>query len=327
MSAVVTFYRFVPLTELEPLRESLEARAAALGLCGTVLLAAEGINGTLAGTRPALDALVAWLEARAPFAGLACRYSEASEGNPVFHRLKVRIRSEIVNLGRPEVAPASGTGTHVDARRFNELLDDPTVVVVDTRNDYEVVVGSFPGAINPGTRTFREFPRFVAQRLDPERTPRIAMFCTGGVRCEKASAYLLDQGFEEVYQLDGGILSYLEQVAPADNRWRGECFVFDQRVAVDDNLSQGSHRQCFACRRALGEDDVRSPHYVEGVSCHHCFHEHTPRQRAAFRERARQEALAGRRGARHVGQRLPAQQGGASESGLETRPDAPEGRT
>jgi len=305
MSAVVTFYRFVALGDLDAFRSALEERADRLGLCGTVLLAPEGINGTLCGQRPALEQLVAWLRGHPPLADLVCRYSSADDGNPVFHRLKIRIKPEIVNMGRPEVAPARRTGEHVDPERWNELLDDPDVVVVDTRNDYEVTVGTFPGAINPGTRSFREFPRFVAERLDPAATPRVAMFCTGGVRCEKASAYLLEQGFEAVYQLDGGILSYLERVDAERNRWQGECFVFDQRVAVDDRLEQGSYRQCFACRRALSEADLRSADYVEGVSCPHCVDEQTSTQRASFAERARQESLASRRGARHVGARMP----------------------
>lgn len=305
MSAVVTFYKFVGLGDLEAFRSALEDRADRLGLRGTVLLALEGINGTLSGQRSALEQLVAWLHEQAPLADLVCRYSSADDDNPVFHRLKIRIKPEIVNMGRPEVAPARRTGEHVDPARWNELLDDPDVVVVDTRNDYEVTVGTFPGAINPGTRSFREFPRFVAERLDPATTPRVAMFCTGGVRCEKASAYLLEQGFEAVYQLDGGILSYLERVDAEGNRWQGECFVFDQRVAVDDRLEQGSYRQCFACRRALTDEDLRSPDYVEGVSCRYCIDEQTPVQRASFAERARQEALAGRRGTRHVGARMP----------------------
>ncbi len=301
MSHVVTFYRFVRLDDPEALRDAIEARARTLGLKGTVLLATEGINGTVAGDRAALEALVAYLRSQPPFAELDCKFSSSAASNEVFHRLKIRIKAEIVNMGRPEVDVAARTGTHVGPERWHELLDDPDVVVVDTRNDYEVAIGSFPGAADPATRSFREFPAYVSEHLDPSRQPRVAMFCTGGVRCEKASAYLLEQGFEEVFQLDGGILGYLEQVAPGENRWQGECFVFDQRVSVDDALAQGSYVQCFACRRALSNADLESPEYVQGVSCPHCAQELTAEQRGSFEERARQEALAAARGGKHVG--------------------------
>jgi UPF0176 protein len=221
VSSVVTFYKFVELDGLETLRIALEQQAQALALCGTVLLAHEGINGTVSGTRQQLTRLVDWLHQQPAFADLLCKYSTADPDNPVFHRLKIRIKSEIVNMGRPEVAVVERTGTHVGAKRWHELLEDPEVVVIDTRNDYEVAIGSFPGALNPGTNSFREFPDYVAANLTPTSNPRVAMFCTGGVRCEKASAYLLEQGFEEVFQLDGGILNYLEQVPAQDNRWQG----------------------------------------------------------------------------------------------------------
>ena len=302
MSSVVTFYQFVALDELQTLRAGIEEQARSRALTGTVLLAGEGINGTLSGPRPSLEGMMAWLRARPSLVELPCRYSMSAPDNRVFHRLKVRIKSEIVKMGRPEVEVAARTGTHVDVQRWHELLDDPEVLVVDTRNDYEIAIGTFPGAVNPRTRSFREFPAYVSEQLDPARRPRIAMFCTGGVRCEKASAYLLEQGFEEVYQLDGGVLSYLEAVDGQSNRWQGECFVFDQRVSVDRDLEQGSYSQCFACRSALSEADLRSAEYVEGVSCPHCAGQHSPRQRAAFAERARQEALAAARGSRHVGQ-------------------------
>jgi UPF0176 protein len=303
--AVVTFYKFVELDELEDLREQIEQLARKLAIKGTVLLATEGINGTLCGSPQALENLCAWLHDKPAFADLVCKYSSADEENPVFHRLKIRIKAEIVNMGRPDVAVAARTGTHVGPERWHELLADPDVVVIDTRNDYEVAIGTFPGAVNPHTRSFREFPDYVRDHLDPRRQRQVAMFCTGGVRCEKASAYLLAQGFEEVFQLDGGILNYLEQVPAGDNRWQGECFVFDQRVSVDDSLQQGSFAQCFACRRALTEADLASSDYERGVSCPHCINESNEQQRASFAERARQEALAIERGERHIGQVMP----------------------
>ncbi len=300
----MTFYRFAPLTGLDALRSDLEARAEALALKGTILLAEEGINGTLSGDRKALEAFADVLRRIDGFATMTFRYSAARPGNPVFHRLKVRIKAEIVALGQPDVRPAARTGTHVDATTWNELLDDPAVLVIDTRNHYEVGIGTFPGAVDPATRSFRQFPDYVAT-LDPSLQKKVAMFCTGGIRCEKASAYMLDQGFEAVFQLDGGILKYLETVPEGENRWQGECFVFDQRVSVDDALGEGTYRQCFACRRPLTLEEMESPAYVAGVSCPHCMDEHTETQRASFEERQRQVRLAEARGDLHVGKQMP----------------------
>jgi UPF0176 protein len=304
--AVVTFYKFVELSALEDLRASIENRAAQLDLRGTVLLAHEGINGTLCGAAQALESLSAWLHEQPPFADLVCKYSQADADNPVFHRLKIRIKPEIVNMGMAGLPISQRTGTHVGPQRWHKLLEDPDVVVIDTRNDYEVAIGTFPGAVNPRTRSFREFPDFVRENLDPQQHRRVAMFCTGGVRCEKASTYMLEQGFEEVFQLDGGILNYLEQVSDQDNHWAGECFVFDQRVSVDDSLQQGTFTQCFACRRALSEADLASPAYQRGISCPHCADELNEQQKASFAERAKQEALALERGERHIGATMQA---------------------
>ena len=312
MSAVMTCYRFAPLgagesgagESLAALRDRLQTAAASRGLKGTLLLAGEGMNGTLTGERVDLQAFAGVLRAVPGFEQMPCRYSQAREGNTVFHRLKIRIKPEIVALGQPQVKPAQRTGTHVDAQTWNRLLQDPDLLVIDTRNDYEIGIGTFPGAVSPGTRSFRQFPDYVAT-LDPEAQPRVAMFCTGGIRCEKASAYMLDQGFEEVFQLDGGILKYLETVPQNDNRWRGECFVFDQRVSVDRELGEGSFRQCFACRRPLTRLDLASDDYQQGISCPHCVHEQDDAQRAAFAERQRQVLLAEARGDQHVGKRMP----------------------
>ncbi|MFU8815272.1 MAG: rhodanese-related sulfurtransferase [Pseudomonadales bacterium] len=313
MPAVMTFYRFVRLDDLDELRGDLQAQTERCDLKGTILLANEGINATLAGSDAGLQRFRAGLCARSEFAPMRFRFSTADDHNPVFYRLKVRIKAEIVRLDQPHVAPGERTGEHVDARRWNELLDDPEVVVLDTRNGYEIGIGTFPGARDPGTRSFRQFPDYVRAQLDPGRHRKVAMFCTGGIRCEKASAWMLEQGFEAVYQLDGGILSYLETVPPDQSRWQGECFVFDQRVSVNVDLDEGSFEQCYACRQPLSRDDLASSDYVTGVSCPHCIHAHSEAQRQGFRERRRQEQLAAARGQRHVGASQPAR-AGSSES-------------
>jgi len=295
MSAVMTFYRFVDLERLPELQRALAGEADALGLCGTILLAEEGINGTLAGARADLEAFRERLYARPAFAGMECKFSAAEAGRPVFNRLKVLIKPEIVALKKPGLRPAEVTGEHVDWAAWNALLEDPDVVVVDTRNSYEIAVGTFPRAVDPRTRSFRQWPGYVERALDPGANRRVAMFCTGGIRCEKASAYLLQQGFEHVYQLDGGILKYLETVPDDQNRWIGECYVFDQRVSVDSELTEGSFEQCDACGLPLTVEDQASADYAPGISCPHCFHTQTPARRAAFAERRRQQELAARR--------------------------------
>jgi UPF0176 protein len=303
MTSVATFYKFVRLPDPAQMRHEIDALARDLAMKGTILLAEEGINGTVTGAASTLQEFLRALERIPEFSELALKYSSAAPGNPVFHRLKVRVKPEIVSFGVPGLDPGARTGTHVGAEAWNELLDDPGVTVIDTRNDYEVAIGSFPGAVNPATESFREFADFVADHLDPERDARVAMFCTGGIRCEKASAYLLERGFPQVYQLDGGILKYLETVRAEENRWEGECFVFDQRVSVDRDLQEGSYEQCYACRRPLSAQDVESPEYRPGVSCPHCAAEQPEARRAAFAERARQVALAARRGEAHIGAR------------------------
>jgi UPF0176 protein len=297
---VLTFYRFVTIEDPRELQRRLRAAATEHGLSGTIVIACEGINATLAGERAPLGAFAAMIQCDPRLAELALRWSTGS-AEAVFYRLKVQVRDEIVALKCPAVDPSRQTGVRVDAKRWNTLLDDPDVLVVDTRNRYEIGLGTFPGAIDPGTRSFREFKRF-AEGLDPARP--IAMFCTGGIRCEKASAYLLEQGFEKVYQLDGGILSYLDSSGAA-NRFVGECFVFDQRVAVTADLQQGAHAMCHACRKPLSPADMVSPDYVVDRHCPHCVGTLNARQTAAFAERARQATLAAARGERHVGASMP----------------------
>ena len=254
------------------------------------------------------------LHAQPLLADMPVKFSAANAANKVFHRLKVRIKPEIVAMGRTDVDVAAGTGEHVSAQRWNELLQDPQVPVIDVRNHYETGIGTFRGAIDPHTQSFREFPDFVAARLDPERHPRVAMFCTGGIRCEKASSYLLQQGFAEVYQLDGGILNYLAQVDAGDNLFDGECFVFDQRVSVTADLGEGEFVQCFACRRPLTPVDTQQPEYQQGRSCPYCFAELTAAQKAAFAERQRQVELAEQRGTEHIGAAYP-QMPGTGQAG------------
>ena len=310
MRPVVTFYRFVRIEDPAALQRRLFAAAEAGGLKGTILIATEGVNGTVSGARDDLDKFAAELRAYPELADMEFKFSSAASGNAVFYRLKVKVKEEIVSFGQPQVNPYERTGEHVDAQRWNELLADPEVLVLDTRNDYEVEIGSFPGALDPGTGSFREFASFVREHLDPATQPRVAMFCTGGIRCEKASAFMLGEGFAEVYQLDGGILKYLETVSAEKNRWRGECFVFDQRVSVDEKLQEGSYEQCFACRRPLSAEDRASEHYQHGVSCARCVHELSPERVAGRNERNRQMALAEGRGQAHIG---VAQNGGVPD--------------
>jgi len=298
---VATFYRFVAIRDTEHLRTRMQRDGAELGLAGTVLIAREGINGTIAGPPGAVDS---WLDAwRADprFAGLRVGFSTAPE--IPFHRWKVKTRDEVVALGRHEVDPEVVAGERVDVATWNRLLDDPEVVVVDVRNRYETAVGTFPGALDPDTRAFNEFPAFVARRLDPGRDRKVAMFCTGGVRCEKASSYLLSVGFPEVLQLQGGILGYFAN-APVHNRFAGDCFLFDQRVAVARDLGVGEWESCRACRSPLARHDRLSPLFRQGESCPRCHDMLTEAQRSRFAERRRQVSLAAARGERHVGARM-----------------------
>ena len=271
-------------------------------LRGTVVLAHEGINATLAGEATDLKAVIADLGRR--FAGperkLDVKWSALCDDEQAFRRMSVKVRTEIVSFGE-DVDPTRRTGEQVDVARWHELLNDPDAAVIDTRNAFETGIGTFPGAIGAGTQSFREFPAFVRERLDPRTTKRVALFCTGGIRCEKASALLLERGFAEVYQLDGGILKYLDEVAPEENRWVGDCFVFDQRVSVDAGLHQGRYEQCRACRRPLAPDDLESPDYEPGVSCPQCIGNLTDDRRTALMERRRQVELAHARGETHIG--------------------------
>ena len=298
--AVASFYRFVDVDDPDRAKAAVQAACEARDLLGTVLLATEGVNGSLTGRRDATAEALAEIE---HILGLSepldARWTTA--GEPPFRRLKVRVKEEIVTLGRPDLRPHRRTGRHVSPEEWNQLIRDPDTLIIDTRNDYEIEVGTFPGAVDPGTRNFREFPDFVAALPEGERQRPVAMFCTGGIRCEKASALMLDAGFDNVMQLDGGILSYLDQVGDDANAWDGECFVFDTRVAVDKDLTEGGYVQCHACRRPLSQDDLKSPDYREGVSCPRCIGSADEERRARLEERRRQVRLARERGKKHIG--------------------------
>ena len=295
------FYRFVVLDDTEQLRPQLLAQCQAQQVKGNVLLAHEGINGTIAGPEAGVRAVLAWLRADPRLAALVHKEAWATE-DP-FYRMKVSLKREIVTLGVPDVHAATEAGTYVSPQDWNQLIDDPDVAVVDVRNDYEVAIGSFQGAIDPHTRSFSEFPQWVERNEALLRgKSKVAMFCTGGIRCEKSTAYLRQLGFENVYHLEGGILKYLETVAPEDSRWQGDCFVFDERVSVGHGLQPGDHQLCRSCRRPLDATDRASPLFVEGVSCANCHGSTTAAQKSAYAERQRQMERAAARAERHVGQ-------------------------
>lgn len=288
---VAAFYRFLDLEDPPSFARALDGECRAAGLFGTVLVAHEGINATVAGDECDIERVLRFVEWQLGFeTRLEPRWTGAAEAP--FRRMRVKVKREIVTLGRPDIKPHRRTGRHVAAAEWNTLLDDPALVVVDTRNRYEVEVGSFAGALDPGTDSFREFPDF-ARALAKEHPERpLAMFCTGGIRCEKATALMLELGFDEVYHLDGGVLGYLEHMREADNRWQGECFVFDKRVVLDRDLAEGSYVQCHACRRPLSPTDRSSPDYREGLSCPRCINALDAAREARLRERAHQIGLA-----------------------------------
>ncbi|BAU63613.1 rhodanese domain-containing protein [Stanieria sp. NIES-3757] len=283
---IATFYKFVTLENLSQRRQSLREFCQKHDLKGTILLATEGINGTIAGSRENIDKVFAYLRSESKFADL--EYKESYSEVCPFERLKVKIKSEIVTFGVSEVAPSQKVGTYVAPQEWNKIISDSEVVVIDTRNDYEVEIGTFKRANNPQTESFREFPEYVAKNLDPQKHQKVAMFCTGGIRCEKASSYLLSQGFKEVYHLKGGILKYLEEVPAEESLWEGECFVFDERVAVKQGLEPGSYDLCYACGHPISEADKASPYYEPIVSCPHCYDKLTPEKKARQLEKQRQ---------------------------------------
>ncbi|MEM8804605.1 MAG: rhodanese-related sulfurtransferase [Cyanobacteria bacterium P01_G01_bin.38] len=283
---IVTFYKFVTLDDCETLRSLLIERCQTLNIKGTILLATEGINATIAGQSDNIHILLAELRQDSRLADLTHKASWADQAP--FERMKVKVKPEIVTFGHPQGNPNRQVGTYVDPQDWNGVISNPDVVVIDTRNDYEVSIGTFAGAKNPQTRSFREFPDYAQQHLDPQKHKKVAMFCTGGIRCEKASSYLLSQGFEQVYHLQGGILKYLEAVPADDSLWQGECFVFDERVAVQHGLAPGSYDMCRGCGHPISDADKASPQFEGGVSCPHCYRALTPEKQARLREKERQ---------------------------------------
>lgn len=294
MWTVAALYHFARFEDVAALRAPLLAVAEAGGVVGTLLLAPEGINGTIAGPREGIDAVLAHVRALPGCAGLEWKESTAT-AQP-FKRLKVRLKREIVTLGVPGVDPTASVGHYVEARDWNALIAAEDVAVIDTRNDYEVEIGTFRGAVDPGTRAFGEFPAWWEENKARFGNKRIAMFCTGGIRCEKSTNYLLSQGVEDVFHLKGGILKYLEEVPKDESLWDGACFVFDRRVSVEHGLREGPHDLCWACRRPVAPEDKTQPAYEAGVQCHRCVDEYTDSDRARFRERQRQAGSGRTRG-------------------------------
>lgn len=282
---VAAFYKFVKLPDYAEKQVPLLNFCKLQGIRGTILLATEGINGTIAGSRQGVGAVLAFLREDPRLADLEHKESTATE--PPFDRMKVRLKREIVTLGIPEADPTEQVGTYIEPARWNEIITDPEVLVVDTRNHYEYSIGTFKGAQNPQTDSFRQFPDYVNTQLDPTAHKKVALFCTGGIRCEKATSFMLAQGFEEVYHLRGGILKYLEEVPPEESLWEGECFVFDQRVAVQQGLELGTHEMCLSCGHPIAEEDKASPYYEAGISCPYCVEHLTPEKRA--RQEARRQ--------------------------------------
>ena len=300
MSIVVcALYKFVSLDDFESLREPLLNVLLENQVRGTLLLAREGINGTVAGSRAGIDNLLTYLKSDPRLAALD--YKESTTERMPFLRSKVKLKREIVTMGVEGIDPRRTVGTYVKPQDWNALISDPEVLLIDTRNDYEVQVGTFEHAVNPKTTTFREFPQYVKDHLDPEKHKKVAMFCTGGIRCEKSTAYLKEQGFDEVYHLQGGILKYLEEVPQQETLWKGECFVFDDRVTVNHELEKGSYQQCNACRMPVTDEEMQSELFEQGVSCPHCHDKVSEADKARFREREKQIQLAKTRGDKHIG--------------------------
>lgn len=293
MYTITALYHFTRFDDPTALKPALLELCVSQGVKGTLLLAHEGLNGTIAGPRAGVDAVIAHLRALPGCANL--EWKEATSQNAPFPRMKVRIKREIVTMGQPDVDPQARVGNYIEPKDWNDLIRDPEVAVIDTRNDYEVAIGTFDGAIDPETASFGEFPAWWEANKHRFHNKKVAMFCTGGIRCEKSTNYLLGQGVEDVFHLKGGILKYLEEVPEAQSTWQGDCFVFDARVSVGHGLREGPHLLCHGCRQPILPDDRARPEYEEGVSCHHCFDTTTDEDKGRFRERQKQIRLAARR--------------------------------
>ncbi len=298
---VAAFYKFADLHDYQAMRKPLLDAMRAHAVRGTILLAHEGVNGTIAGPRDGIDHVLAHLRSDPRLRDLILK--ESTSDQPPFKRTMVKLKNEIVTMGVAGIDTGRDAGTYVEPKDWNKLIADPDVTVIDTRNSYEYDLGTFERAINPATDSFRQFPAYVDDKLDPAKHKRVAMFCTGGIRCEKATAYLKSRGFGEVYHLRGGILQYIQDVPRSESLWRGECFVFDARVCVDHDLKPGSYALCYACQYPISENDKRHAAYEPGVSCPRCFDKTTDEQRKRFRDRQKQVELAARRGEQHIGER------------------------
>ncbi|GAA0857358.1 rhodanese-related sulfurtransferase [Aliiglaciecola litoralis] len=296
---VCAMYKFVALENYQEMRQPLLDVLEKHNIKGTLLLANEGINGTISGTREAIEQLIDYLNQDPRINPISVK--ESLDDTQPFYRTKVKLKKEIVTMGVEGIDPQKTVGTYVKPKDWNALIADPEVTVIDTRNNYEIEIGTFENAINPNTESFREFPQYVAENLNPQQHKKVAMFCTGGIRCEKSTAYLKEQGFDEVYHLEGGILKYLEEVPVEETLWKGDCFVFDNRVAVDHELKKSHYEACYACRLPITAEDKASEQYEPGVSCPKCFGKHTDEQIARFREREKQVNLARQRNEEHVG--------------------------
>jgi len=299
MFIVAALYHFTRFPDPDALRPALRQICDAQGVRGSLLIAGEGINGTIAGPRAGIDAVLAHVRSLPGCETL--EWKESTAERMPFGRMKVRLKKEIVTMGQPDVDPLARVGHYVEPAAWNALISAPDVAVIDTRNDYEVAIGTFEGAVDPQTASFRDFPKWWEENRDRFHNKRIAMFCTGGIRCEKSTNWLIGQGVDEVYHLKGGILKYLEEVPEDESLWRGECFVFDGRVSVGHGLKEGPHNLCHACRRPILPEDRARPEFEQGVSCHHCIEETTDADKARFRERQKQIALAAARGETHLG--------------------------
>ena len=301
-----TFYHFINLDNIKIFKAIIQDYCDNKSLKGTILLAQEGINGTISGKEDDILEFHKFIKKDQKFSDVFknLEYKSSWSNENPFYRMKVRLKKEIVALGLPEVSPAIKVGKYVKPEDWNSLINDPEVILIDTRNNYEVDIGTFKNAINPKTTSFREFPKYIKKNLNPKKNKKVAMFCTGGIRCEKASSYMLEEGFEEVYHLQGGILKYLETVPKEKSLWQGECFVFDQRVAVTNELKEGQYSQCFACRHPLSKDELKSNDYNEGISCCYCIKKTSLEKKNNLKERQKQINLAKTRGEDHIGKQI-----------------------
>ncbi|MDH5518747.1 MAG: rhodanese-related sulfurtransferase [Gammaproteobacteria bacterium] len=296
---VAALYHFVRLDNYQQLQDSLLNKMLELGIKGTLLLASEGINGTVAGEQAAIDQLLDWLRSDSRLSEL--RYKLSFDENMPFYRTRVKLKKEIVTMGVEGIDPNQLVGTYVDAKDWNALISDPQVTLIDTRNEYEINIGTFKNAIDPKTQSFRQFPDYIKNNHDPKSVTKVAMFCTGGIRCEKSTAYLKQLGYDEVYHLQGGILKYLQEVPEQESMWQGECYVFDNRVSVNHKLEKGRYEMCHGCRLPITAEDKKSPYYQQGVCCENCYDKLTTRQKQRFQEREKQMQLAEKRGETHIG--------------------------